>query len=99
MAQRAFPVIYTSDVGRSVAFYTSLGFETTFQFPPEGEPGYVSLARGESSLGIVSRDHPKGVIDIEMGDGARFEMFVYVDDVDASIDELGVARVPVLRAP
>ena len=33
-------------------FYERLGFVRTYQFPPEGEPGFVTLERGDSSIGI-----------------------------------------------
>jgi lactoylglutathione lyase len=35
---KAFPVLYVTDVRRSVEFYTLLGYESTYQFPLEGDP-------------------------------------------------------------
>ena len=53
-----------------------LGFSQTFQFPPEGEPAFVTMERGESSIGIGARGSP---------DEERFAHWVYVDDVDAAV--------------
>ena len=52
MAPRAFPVIYSHSVAAAATFYVRLGFQQTFRLPPEGEPGYVSLRRGDAELGI-----------------------------------------------
>jgi lactoylglutathione lyase len=84
MATRAFPVVYSRSVVDALHFYTSLGFQETFRLPAEGEPGYVSLRRGDSELGLVSAEWPKDQLGVELGDGPRFEVFVYVDDVDAT---------------
>jgi lactoylglutathione lyase len=93
---RAFPVIYTKDVPGLVAFYERLGFEVTFRFPPDSDDGYASLSRGSSELGIVNADFPRDQIGVEVGDRPRFEMFVYVEELDAFVDGLGA---PVLQAP
>ena len=98
--RRAFPVIYTRDVTRTVEFYERLlGFERHFQFPPEGEPGYVGLRRDDADLGVVHESSPRQMIGATMGDGPRFELFVYVDDVDSAIRSMQAANVPVLREP
>ncbi len=98
--RRAFPVIYTRDVRGAVNFYEGLlGFQKQYQFPPDGEPGYVGLRRDEADLGIVHESSPQQMIGKSMGDGPRFELFVYVDDVDASIESMRGAGVPVLREP
>jgi lactoylglutathione lyase len=93
---RAFPVIYTEDVPRLIAFYEKLGFSVQYRFPPDSDDGYASLRREESDLGIVNAAAPKDLAGIEVGTGPRFEMFVYVSDLDAIVASLGA---PVLRAP
>jgi lactoylglutathione lyase len=93
----AFPIIYARDVERAVGFYELLGFEKHYQFPPDGEAGYVGLRRDEADLGIVDESSPQRMIGKSMGDGPRFDLFVYVDDVDASIESLRHEGVPVLR--
>jgi lactoylglutathione lyase len=98
--RRAFPVIYTRDVVRTAGFYEHLlGFEKQYQFPPDGEPGYVGLQRDASELGVVHESSPRQMIGTGMGDGPRFELFVYVSDVDATIASMQGAGVPVLRMP
>lgn len=93
---RAFPVIYTKDVPRLIAFYEQLGFTVTFRHPPDDEDGYASLSRDGSGLGIVNADFPKEQIGVELGDRPRFEMFVYVDGVDEFVAGLDA---PVLQRP
>ena len=98
--RRAFPVIYARDVTRTVEFYERLlGFERRYQFPPDGEPGYVGLRRDDADLGVVHESSPRQMIGARMGDGPRFELFVYVDDVDSAIRSMQAADVPVLREP
>jgi lactoylglutathione lyase len=96
MPSRAFAVIYCRSVPEALRFYMRLGFEETFRLPPQGEPGYVSLRRGESELGIVSAQWPRDELGVSMGKEPRFEMFIYVDDVDATAAEL---RGALIRAP
>jgi lactoylglutathione lyase len=98
--RRAFPVIYARNVARTVEFYEQLlGFEKQYQFPPDGEPGYVGLRRDEADLGVVHESSPRQMIGVNIGDGPRFELFVYVDDVDAAVQAMRAAGVPVLREP
>ena len=93
--------MYTRDVQASAAFYEQLlGFARQYQFPPDGDdPGYVSLRRDESDLGIVHESSPRELIGVSMGDGPRFELFVYVDDVDESVERMRDASVTILREP
>jgi lactoylglutathione lyase len=98
--RRAFPIIYTRDVARTVEFYErQLGFEKQYQFPPDGEAGYVGLRRGDADLGIVHESSPRRMIGASIGDGPRYELFVYVDDVDATFGSMRAAGVPLLREP
>jgi lactoylglutathione lyase len=98
--RRAFPVIYTRDVARTVGFYEQLlGFERQYQFPPDGEAGYVGLKRDQAELGVVHESSPRQMIGSGIGDGPRFELFVYVADVDAAITSMQAGGVPVLRMP
>jgi lactoylglutathione lyase len=85
MTTRSFPVIWSRSVSRAQQFYARLGFEETYRRPSEGEPGYVSLRRGDSELGIVSTDWPRDELGIETGGAPRFELYVYVDNVDATM--------------
>ena len=99
MHRKAFPVLYVADVRRSVEFYTLLGYESTYQFPLEGDPHYVGLERGESSLGLSDANWPEAQLGITVGTAPRFELFVYVDDVEAAVESFRAAGYPVLQEP
>jgi lactoylglutathione lyase len=97
MADRAFPVVYAQKVTATVSFYERLGFERHFQMPPEGEPGYVGLRRGTYELAVVDAQWPADQLGETAATGRpapRFEMYVYVDDVDAMVEGLTVLREP-----
>jgi len=47
MFEEMFPILSTPDMARSLGFYRDLlGGSVTYQFPPEGEPGYVGVDIG-----------------------------------------------------
>jgi lactoylglutathione lyase len=89
MAERAFPIITVGDLPAARAFYERLGFSQTYQFPPEGEPGFVTMDRGPSSIGI-------GVADDEAD---RFAVWVYVDDVDETLAAVHASGAPIVAEP
>jgi len=97
MPDRAFPVVYAQDVERSVAFYERLGFAAHSRLPPEGDAGYVGLRRGGYELAVVTVHSPRELIGVTVGSGPRFEMFVYVDNVDHSVEQLRDADASILR--
>jgi len=99
MATRAFPVVYATDVSRTVRFWERLGFIRFYQLPAEGEPGYVALRRGDAELAVVAGDWVRDQYGLKVGDGPRFEMFVYVDDVDGLLPDLRAEGITVLRDP
>lgn len=99
MQRKAFPVLYVADVRRAVGFYTLLGYEPTYQFPLDGDPHYVGLERGESSLGLSDANWPEAQLGITVGTAPRFELFVYVDDVEAEVERFRAAGHPVLQEP
>ena len=86
----AFPIITAQDLSAARAFYGQLGFSQTYQFPPEGEPGFVTMTRGGSTIGIGAGGGP---------DEDRFGYWVYVDDVDEALDRLRGAGAPVVAEP
>lgn len=98
MALRAFPVAYASDVQAAASFWELLGFRRHVELPPEGEPGYVGLTRdGGSELAVTHQQWAADRYGLSPGRGPRFEMYVYVDDLDALLTRLTQANVPVLR--
>lgn len=60
------------------------------RFPPDGEPGFVTMERGSSSIGIGAGG--------DSGDDAC-SLWVYVDDVDETLAVLGVSGAPVAAEP
>jgi lactoylglutathione lyase len=99
MEHKAFPVLYVGNMRRSVEFYTLLGYEQTYQFPLEGDPHYVGLERGESSLGLTHTSWPEAQLGITVGTAPRFELFLYVDDVESQIETLRAAGYEIVQEP
>jgi lactoylglutathione lyase len=98
MALRAFPVAYTSDVEAAASFWELLGFRRHVQLPPEGEPGYVGLTRnGAAELAVTHAQWAADRYGLSLGTGPRFEMYVYVADLDEMLARLTEANVTVLR--
>ena len=93
MYTSAFPIVSTSDIGRALAFYRDLlGGKVTYQFPPEGDPGYVALEIGTSHLGIgLDPDAPTGP--------TRIALWLYTNDCDGAIAQLRAAGTPITEEP
>jgi catechol 2,3-dioxygenase-like lactoylglutathione lyase family enzyme len=90
VTDRAFPILSTTDLPAARAFYERLGFRQTYQFPPDGEPGYVALERGASSIGIGAAGS---------ADEDRLAIWIYVDDVDGAVADLRRDGAEVLTDP
>jgi lactoylglutathione lyase len=74
-----------------------LGFQRHFELPPDGDPGYVGLRRGAAELAVVAADWPQQQYGATVAAGVRFEMFVYVGDVDSAVEELRQSQGTILR--
>ncbi len=90
MSDRAFPIISVRDLPAVRAFYGQLGFVQTYQFPPDGEPGFVTMERDGASIGIGAG----GATEDD-----RFGYWVYVDDVDVALEGLRAGGAPLVAAP
>lgn len=100
MALRAFPVLYAREVERVATFYAGLGFEEHFRLPDEaGAAGFIALRRGSAELGVTTEASPQMLAGVQPGPGPRHELFVYVDDVDATFKELRDGGTMALREP
>ncbi|MBA3373120.1 MAG: VOC family protein [Actinomycetota bacterium] len=97
MAARCFPVVYADVVESTAAFYELLGFERHFQLPAEGEAGYVGLRSDGGELAVVASQWPQDQFGMQLGTAPRFEMFVYVDDVDGTLERLRMSGTDILR--
>ncbi len=95
MFESAFPIISTADMVRALGFYRDLlDGEVEYQFPPEGEPGYLGLGIGSSHLGIGLDPTLAGA-----GDQHRFALWVYADDCDAAVERLRAGGVRIVEEP
>jgi uncharacterized glyoxalase superfamily protein PhnB len=92
---RSFPIVYAT----SVAFYALLGFDETFRLPEGGDPGFVSMSRDGCGLAVVSSDWPRDSYGMSVGDTPRFELFVYVDNVQATFDAMKAVGVETVKPP
>jgi lactoylglutathione lyase len=100
MALRAFPVIYAKDVEGVAAFYARLGFEETARLAgADGAAGFIALRRGDAELAVTTEESPRLLAGVEPGPGPRHELFVYVEDVDATTRDLSASGATVLREP
>jgi lactoylglutathione lyase len=89
-----FPILSTPDMARSLEFYRDLlGGAVTYQFPPEGEPGYVGIDIGGSHLGIGLQEQPGELAN------DRITLWVYAQDCDIAVARLRDGGVPVLQEP
>ena len=95
MFDSAFPIISTPDLPRALGFYRDLLDGTvSFQFPPEGEPGYVGIEIGSSHVGI---GHDPT---IREGKAHRpFALWVYAEDCDAAIERLREGGAQIVEEP
>jgi lactoylglutathione lyase len=89
---------YASNVEAVASFWELLGFRRHVQLPPEGEPGYVGPTRdGSGELAVTHEQWAADRYGLSPGSGPRFEMYVYVDDLEATLAGLTKAKVAVLH--
>ena len=100
--REAFPIIYTADLARALAFYRdALGMVETFRFPSHGEPTFVSLTLSDNSglaLAGPSATPPYHGLPVRPGTNS-FELCVYTDDVDQAVTQLRAAGHRILYEP
>ena len=103
MKREIFPILYARDLPRLIRFYRDgLGMTESFRYPAEGEPAFVTLTWGSTSLGLGTYDVTPGLEarDLRTPVGGRgFELCIYVPDVDATAARLETAGGTPLVAP
>jgi lactoylglutathione lyase len=99
-AQSMFPMLSAADLDASLAFYREvLGGVLEYRFP-EDDPVFVTLRLGVSELGIGAlRGEPIHGQPQRPASGHRIELCVYVDDVDATVEEARRHGAPVVLEP
>jgi lactoylglutathione lyase len=99
MVSRGFPVVYSHDVEAEAQFWELLGFERHYQLPSTGKPGYVGLRTASAEVAVTDAQWAVDRYDMTMGDRPRFEMYVYVADLEGVAEKLRSAGVRILREP
>ncbi|MGH9211136.1 MAG: VOC family protein [Acidimicrobiales bacterium] len=91
----AFPIFATPSVERALGFYRDLlDGKVTYQFPPEGDPGYVALAIGSTQIGLAQSPETSAG-----PGGQRISLWVYADDCDAAVDRLRAGGAVIVEEP
>jgi lactoylglutathione lyase len=94
MFDEIFPILTARDLSASLRFYRDLiGGTVDYQFPPEGEPAFVTLRIGSSTLGLGGQDEPGDLTN------DRITLWLYAADCDAAVGRLRDAGVPIVREP
>ena len=76
------PLLFTSDIQQSQAFYESLGFETTESWTPDGVLQWCSLRFGGAGIMLQQADRP-----VEVSARPDIELFFICEDVDSLYEE------------
>ena len=90
MSERSFPIITARNLQAARDFYARLGFTQTYQYPPQGEPDFVTMERDSSTIGLSA-----GAERAE----DRFAYWVYVDDIDAVFEDLRAVSTAIVGEP
>jgi uncharacterized glyoxalase superfamily protein PhnB len=89
MDDGAFPMFTVGNLVAATRFYEQLGFAVNYEFPPDGEPVFVTMERGAATIGFGA-----GAAEEE-----RYGLWVYVDDVDATCARLRAAGAEMVAEP
>jgi lactoylglutathione lyase len=96
----AFPILHTDNPKALIAFYSeTMGLPITYQFPPEGEPDFVVVSVGESTIGIGDYTGVDEMLGTVPRGGNPFQLCIYTDDLDADLVRLRAAGTRVHREP
>lgn len=92
--------LYSRDLNRALAFYTSLGFTETFRTPATGDPVHVELSLDGFKIGIAAREAARADHGLSPGeDGRAIEIVLWTTDTDAGVDTLLAAGAQLLSPP
>lgn len=97
-ATRVMAMLSVADLPRSMQFYRDiLGGVPAYQFPPEGEPAFVTLAFGQTELGIGQlTSEPLHGEPQRPATGHRIELCINVPDTDEAVAALAAAGIRVV---
>ena len=93
-------ILFSQNIPRAVAFYSSLGFEETFRVPTEGDPISVDLALDGYKIGIASVASTRDDHGLDpVPEGQRAAVILWTDDTSAAFAELTANGAPGLVRP
>ncbi|OKI49042.1 VOC family protein [Micromonospora sp. CB01531] len=93
-------ILFSEDVPRAAAFYTTLGFRETFRVPTEGEPIHVDLVLDGYRIGIASVASTRDDHGLDpVPSGQRAAVVLWTDDAAAAYAALTADGAPALAAP
>jgi lactoylglutathione lyase len=94
-------MLSVADLNRSREFYERvLGGEKIYQFPPEGEPGFLTLRFGETELGLgLLTETPLHGRPLRPASGHRIELCINVADCDEAVAALRAIGASVVTPP
>ncbi|WP_166878520.1 glyoxalase/bleomycin resistance/extradiol dioxygenase family protein [Salinibacterium sp. ZJ450] len=106
MARReVFPIINCRDLSAMKAFYeAAFGGVQTYQFPEQGEPAYLTLRVGASTIALGGGTEPAMYGETPLpATGHAIDLCVYVPHLDALLSDVaqhgGAVVVPAAEMP
>ena len=93
-------VLFSADVPRAAAFYSSLGFREVFRVPTDGEPIHVDLELDGYRLGLASVESTRDDHGLDpVAEGQRAAVVLWTDDTAAAYEAVTAAGAPAIAAP
>ncbi len=93
-------ILFSQNVPRAAAFYSSLGFTETFRVPTDGEPIHVDLVLDSYKIGIASVASTRDDHGLDpVPEGQRAAVILWTDDTPAAFAELVANGAPGLVSP
>ncbi len=102
MFREPFPIVYATDLERSLRFYgDGLDFEPGYRWPAEGQPSFVVLRLGDGAIALTDAASAERLAGRTISPEAppRFELCLYTDDVDRACERLLALGARPLAAP
>jgi uncharacterized glyoxalase superfamily protein PhnB len=88
-------ILFSENLPRAVAFYSSLGFTETFRVPTEGEPIHLDLTVDGYKIGIASVASTRDDHGLDpVPEGQRAAVILWTDDTAAAFAELTANGAP-----
>lgn len=101
MFREPFPILYVSDLERSLRFYCDvLGFTETYRWPQEGPGQFVYLKLGSTGIGLspyTVAEQIQGRPVARGGQAPDFEVCLTTDDIEAASQRLLASGAKRLR--